>query len=65
MLLSHCSQFLFALSAFLCADMHKCGNGEASAAAAAATAMVVGDSAVGRAPVSPLFNAIISRSSGS
>lgn len=36
MLLSHCSQFLFALSAFLCEDVHECGNGEVSAAAAAA-----------------------------
>lgn len=40
MLLSHCSQFLFALSAFLCEDVHECGNGEVSAAAAAAAAVV-------------------------
>lgn len=35
MLLSQCSWFLFALSAFLCEDVHECGNGDVSAAAAA------------------------------
>lgn len=41
MLLSHCSQFLFALSAFPCEDVHECGKGEVAAAGAAAAAAVV------------------------
>lgn len=55
MLLSQSSKFLFTVSALARVEMEECGSSRGGG----------GDSEVARAPVSPLYNAIISRSSGS